>query len=155
MAITVASLAQGISTTTIQGTVYLANGSAGSGTLQISWPAFTTAANLSVAAGRINANIGADGFVSVNLTPNLGASPAGLFYTAVYHMKDGTTSTEYCFLPGTDPDLVMRGTQPSMSFSRISAADHFYIRMYDAANPPNYSEFSAALIFNLPLNSGQ
>jgi hypothetical protein len=33
--------------------------------------------------------------VSVNLTPNLGAMPAGLFYTAVYHMSDGTTSTEY------------------------------------------------------------
>jgi hypothetical protein len=39
--------------------------------------------------------VGTDGFVSVNLTPNLGASPAGLFYTAVYHMNDGTMSTEY------------------------------------------------------------
>lgn len=155
MAITVACLSQGISTTTVQGTVYLANGSPGSGTLQISWPAFTTAANQSVAAGRITANIGADGFTSVNLTPNLGASPAGLFYTAVYHMSDGTTSTEYCFLPGSDPDLVMRGSQPTMSFSRVSASDRYYIRAYDGANPPNYSEFSAALIFNLPLNSGQ
>ena len=155
MAITVASMGQGISTTTVQGTVYLANGSAGSGTLQISWPAFTTATNQSVAAGKIAANIGEDGFVSVNLTPNLGASPAGLFYTAVYHMKDGTTSTEYCFMPGSDPDLVMRGSQPTMSFSRVSASDRFYIRAYDNANPPNYSEFSAALIFNVPLNSGQ
>lgn len=58
-----------------------------------------------------------------------------------------------CFLPGTDPDLVMRGTQPTMTFTRVSASDRFYIRMYDGANPPDYSEFSAALIFNLPLAS--
>ncbi len=108
MAMAVAALAQTISTTTVQGTVYLANGSPGSGTLQLSWPAFTTASNQTVAAGKITTTIGADGFVSVNLAPNLGSSPAGLFYTAIYHMSDGTTSTEY-------------------------------------------SEFSAALIFNLPL----
>jgi hypothetical protein len=58
-----------------------------------------------------------------------------------------------CFVPGTDPDLVMRGSQPNMTFTRISASDRFYIRMYDGSNPPNYSEFSAALIFNLPLAS--
>jgi hypothetical protein len=104
--------AQTISTTTVQGTVYLANGTPGSGTLQLSWPAFVTSNSVAVAAGSLYVKVGSDGFVSVNLTPNLGASPAGLFYTAVYHMSDGTTSTEY-------------------------------------------SEFSAALFINLPLNSGQ
>jgi hypothetical protein len=44
-------------------------------------------------------NIGADGYVSVNLAPNLGATPAGLYYTAVYHLSDGTTSTEYWVVP--------------------------------------------------------
>jgi hypothetical protein len=58
-----------------------------------------------------------------------------------------------CFMSGADPDLVMRGTQPNMTFSRLSASDRFFIRMYDGTNPPNYSEFSAALIFNLPLAS--
>jgi hypothetical protein len=58
-----------------------------------------------------------------------------------------------CFLPGTDPDLVMRGSQSTMTFARVSASDRFYIRIYDGSNPPNYSEFSAALIFNLPLAS--
>jgi hypothetical protein len=82
-------------TTTVQGTVYLANGKPGSGTLQISWPAFTTASNQAITAGRTSVNIGADGYVSVNLAPNLGATPAGLYYTAVYHLSDGTTSTEY------------------------------------------------------------
>lgn len=87
--------AQSISTTTIQGTVYLANGTPGSGTLLLSWPAFTTADGKAVAAGRTTVKIGQDGSLSVNLAPNLGSSPAGLYYTAVYHMSDGTTSTEY------------------------------------------------------------
>lgn len=91
--------AQTISTTTVQGTVYLASGAPGSGTLQLSWPAFTTASGAAVAAGRSTATIGADGFVSVNLVPNLGSSPAGLFYTAVYNMSDGTASTEYWVVP--------------------------------------------------------
>ena len=56
-----------------------------------------------------------------------------------------------CFMPGTDPDVVMRGSQTNMTFARVSASDRFYIRTYDGSNPPNYSEFSAALIFNLPL----
>jgi hypothetical protein len=91
--------AQTISTTTVQGTVYLANGTPGSGTLQLSWPAFTTSNSLAVAAGSLYVTVGADGFVSVNLSPNLGAMPAGLFYTAVYHLSDGTTSTEFWVVP--------------------------------------------------------
>jgi hypothetical protein len=99
MAMAVVAFAQTVSTTTVQGTVYLANGSPGSGTLQLSWPAFTTASNQSIAAGKITTTIGTDGFVSVNLAPNLGSSPAGLYYTAIYHMSDGTTSTEYWVIP--------------------------------------------------------
>lgn len=60
---------------------------------------------------------------------------------------------DFAFMAGEDPDLVMRGSQPNMTFSRISASDRFYIRMYDGATPPNYSEFSAALFINLPLGS--
>jgi hypothetical protein len=58
-----------------------------------------------------------------------------------------------CFMPGEDTDLVLRGSQPTMSFTRVSMSDRYYIRMYDGATPPNYSEFSAALFFNLPLGS--
>src|SRR5215469_3558292 len=71
--------AQVFTTTTVQGTVYLANGHPGAGTLQISWPAFTTAGNQAVAAGRTNVTIGSDGYLSVNLAPNQGSSPAGLY----------------------------------------------------------------------------
>jgi hypothetical protein len=96
MAMAVVALTQTVSTTTVQGTVYTANGAPGSGVLQLSWPAFTTASGQTVAAGKNATNIGADGFVSVNLAPNLGSSPAGLYYTAIYHLSDGTTSTEFC-----------------------------------------------------------
>jgi hypothetical protein len=58
---------------------------------------------------------------------------------------------DFDFMAGTDPTLVMRATQAAMTFSRISANDRFYIRMYDGATPPNYSEFSTALFINLPL----
>ena len=34
-----------VATTTVQGTVYLADGSLANGTLLVSWPAFSTAAN--------------------------------------------------------------------------------------------------------------
>ena len=87
--------AQAVSTTTVQGTVYLANGQAGTGTLDVSWPAFTTANNQAITAGRTTVTIAPDGFKTVNLAPNLGSTPAGLYYTAVYHLSDGTTSTEY------------------------------------------------------------
>ncbi len=60
---------------------------------------------------------------------------------------------DFAFMPGEDPTLVMRGSQSSLTFSRNSASDRFYIRMYDGSTPPNYSEFSTALFFNLPLSS--
>ena len=91
--------AQAVSTTTVQGTVYLANGQAGAGTLDVSWPAFTTANNQAITAGRTTVTIASDGFMTVNLAPNLGATPAGLYYTAIYHMSDGTVSTEYWVVP--------------------------------------------------------
>jgi hypothetical protein len=60
---------------------------------------------------------------------------------------------DFAFMPGEDPTLVMRSTVPNLTFSRVSASDRFYIRMYDGSTPPNYSEFSTALFINLPLSS--
>ena len=99
MALAATAMAQAVTTTTVQGTVYLANGQPGAGTLVISWPAFTTAAGQAVAADSTTVNLGPDGFVSVNLAPNVGATPAGEYYTAVYYMSDGTTSTQYWVVP--------------------------------------------------------
>jgi hypothetical protein len=60
---------------------------------------------------------------------------------------------DFAFMPGEDPTLVLRGSQPNLTFSRVSASDRFYIRMYDGSLPPNYSEFSTALFINLPLST--
>jgi hypothetical protein len=95
--------AQAPATTTVEGTVYLANGSPGAGTLEVSWPAFTTAAGQAVVAGRTTVSISSSGVLSVALAPNVGASPAGLYYTAIYNMSDGATSTEYWVVPTTSP----------------------------------------------------
>lgn len=91
--------AQGVSTTTVQGTVYLANGQPGGGTLVLSWPAFTTSAGQAIAADQMTVTIPANGFVSVNLAPNQGAMPAGEYYTAVFYMSDGSSNTEYWVVP--------------------------------------------------------
>ena len=58
---------------------------------------------------------------------------------------------DFDFMAGEDPGLVVRAALPSISFSRETANDRFYIRMYDGSTPPNYSEFSTALLINLPL----
>jgi hypothetical protein len=102
MALAWTACAQSIGTTTVHGTVYLANGTPGSGSLQLSWPGFTTGDNHAVPAGRTTVTIGQDGIISMNLAPNLGSTPSGLYYTAVYHMSDGTTSTEYWVVPPGD-----------------------------------------------------
>jgi hypothetical protein len=60
---------------------------------------------------------------------------------------------DFAFMAGEDPGLVVRATAPNITFSRETACDRFYIRMYDDATPPNYSEFSTALFINLPLGS--
>ena len=82
-AILTPSIGAQIQTTTVQGTVYRADGTPAGGTLLLNWPAFTTPQNQAVAAGTMSAPIGADGYVSVNLTPNASALPTGTYYTAV------------------------------------------------------------------------
>ena len=58
---------------------------------------------------------------------------------------------DFAFMAGQDTTLVLRSPVANFTFARESANDRFYIRMYDGATPPNYSEFSAALFINLPL----
>ena len=88
-----------VSTTTVQGTVYLANGQPGSGMLHVSWPAFMTANGQAIVADNADVTIGEDGFLTVNLAPNQGAMPGGLYYTATFYMSDGSVSTQYWEVP--------------------------------------------------------
>src|ERR1700736_2810462 len=91
--------AQTLPTTTIDDTVYRADGTPAGGTLLISWPEFTTAALGAVAAGNTNVTLGAGGALSVNLVPNANATPGNRVYTVVYQLNDGTVKTEYWVVP--------------------------------------------------------
>jgi hypothetical protein len=90
-----------LATTTVRDTVYSANGMPASGTVLVSWNAFTTANGLSVAAGTTSTTIGAGGVLTMSLAPNAGSMPMGSYYTAVYHLSDGTLSREYWVVPVT------------------------------------------------------
>ena len=116
---------------------------------------------------KTSATVPADTWLPAPVAPTLLANLSGLTVTAL----NGSTVTlntgiappsgggfeirlrDFAFMPGEDPALVMRGSQQSLTFSRVSASDRFYIRMYDGSTPPNYSEFSTALFINLPLGA--
>lgn len=95
-----------VQTTTVQGVVYLASGAIAQGTILVSWPAFTAADGSTIAAGNTTVTIASDGSVNIALAPNAGSNPAGTYYTAVYHMSDGTVHTEYWVVPQTTPATI-------------------------------------------------
>lgn len=88
-----------VSTTHIEDTIYRADGSVATGTIIISWPAFTTSAGQAVPGGSTSAPIASGGSFTVQLAPNAGATPEGSFYTAVYHLDNGSVSREYWVVP--------------------------------------------------------
>jgi hypothetical protein len=90
-------------TTTVQDTVYTATGAPAAGTVVVSWGAFTTAGGVSIPAGSTSVTLGAGGALSVALAPNAGGTPMGSYYTAVFHLSDGTTSKQYWVVPVTVP----------------------------------------------------
>lgn len=90
-------------TTTVQDTVYSANGTPAQGAVVVTWGAFTTAGGEAVPAGSTTATIGSDGVLTLALAPNAGSTPMGSYYTAVFHLSDGTTSKEYWVVPVTVP----------------------------------------------------
>ena len=97
-----------LSTTTIDDTVYRADGTPAGGSVVISWGAFTTQAGAAVAAGTKTVTIGSDGTLEVALAPNSGGVPMGTYYTAVFHLNDGTTKKEFWSVPA-----VMAGSSPT------------------------------------------
>ena len=94
---------QALATTTVEDTVYSANGTPAAGSVVVTWGAFTTANGVAVPAGTTAATIGAGGVVTVSLAPNAGATPMGSYYTAVFHLNDGTTSKEFWVVPVAVP----------------------------------------------------
>ena len=116
---------------------------------------------------RTNTTVPTDAWLPAPISPTLLANLNGLTVTAI----SGNTVTintglappagggfevrlrDSVFMAGGDPTLVTRSSAQNITFSRTSFADRFYVRMYDGAVPPNYSEFSAAVFVNLPLSS--
>jgi hypothetical protein len=88
-----------IPTTQLTDTVYRADGTTATGTVLISWPAFTTSTGLSVPSGNTSVTIASGGLLTVSLAPNAGSNPMGSYYTAIYHLDDGTVSREYWVVP--------------------------------------------------------
>jgi hypothetical protein len=114
---------------------------------------------------RTNTTVPADAWLPVPIAPTFIANLTNLTVTSLsgstVAINAGVTPPvgggfeirrrDFVFMPGEDPDLAVRATLPNMTFSRETANDRFYIRMYDGSTPPNYSEFSTALFINLPL----
>jgi hypothetical protein len=94
----------GVATTRISDTVYRADGTPASGTVLISWPAFTTADAKPVAAGTKSVELGAGGELAVDLVPNAGATPAGALYTVVFQID--VVRTEYWLVGTTSPTTI-------------------------------------------------
>ncbi len=137
-----------VTTTTVQGTVYRADGRPATGSLLVSWPAFSTANNLAVAAGTITAAIGVDGFVTLSLAPNLGASPAGSYYTVVYHLSDGSVSKEYWTVPATSTaSIASVRAQLQPATVAVQSVSKSYVDALVASITPTVGNF-------LPLSGG-
>ena len=116
---------------------------------------------------KTSATVPADAWLPAQVAPTVLANLTGLTVTTLTGSTVGISvgvsphtgggfeirRRDFAFMPGEDPGLVARATRPSMTFSRETANDRFYIRMYDGATPANYSEFSTALFINLPLGS--
>jgi hypothetical protein len=98
----------GLAGTTVADTIYMADGSAAQGNLIITWPAFVTGSGSAVAGGRLSVTLGAKGALSVDLVPNEGATPAGVYYTVVYQLGPGTAKTEYWVVPTSSPASLAR-----------------------------------------------
>jgi hypothetical protein len=88
-------MAAGPATTLVKDTVYRVDGGLAAGSVTITWPGFSTSGGQTVAAGTLTVNLGANGSFSAALVPTSGATPAGIYYKAVFHLNDGTTRVEY------------------------------------------------------------
>ncbi len=112
--------------TTISDTIYRADGSAASGMVLISWPSFQTAEGDAVAAGNLSVTIGPAGAFNAELVPNVGASPTGTFYVAVFQLDDGTVRTEYWAVPTTTPTTIAGVlTTPGTGLGNLAATQQY------------------------------
>jgi hypothetical protein len=58
---------------------------------------------------------------------------------------------DWDFGPGVDQNLVLRSSVRGFSIPRSAQVERYYVRMYDASDPPLYSRLSSAVFTNLPV----
>src|SRR5258708_156134 len=150
--------------TTISDTVYRADGNTASGTLLISWPAFTTAGGATVAAGNKSAIVGANGSVTVQLAPNAGATPPGTAYTVTYQLNDGTVKSESWSVGTTSPETIaavrtLLGTstpQAQMATQQyVNAALANVVHLSGSETITGAKQFTVSPVLPNPSQSGQ
>jgi hypothetical protein len=160
---------QGITTTTVADTVYLADGTPAAGTLIITWPAFVTAGGTAVAGGSTTVTLGTNGALSVALVSNANATPAGMYYTVVYQLGPGTVKTEYWVVPTTSPATIAQViTTPgsgqaaapvSLQYVNTQLAtkanDDAVVHLADAETITGIKSFSVQPIVPTPVSAGE
>ena len=150
-------------TTTVTDTVYLADGTVAQGTMQISWPAFLTSTGSAVAAGTTNVTLASNGTFSVALVPNVGATPAGVYYTVVYQLGPGQVKTEYWMVPTTSPaNLAAVRTTPGsgvagqpVSLQYVNSALATVVHLAGTETITGAKTFSTSPVVPAPTSSGQ
>ena len=94
-----------LATTRVSDTVFRGDGTPASGTVLISWPAFTTSDAKPVAAGTKSVTLGSGGSLAVDLVPNSGATPGGSYYQVVFQL-DSVVRTEYWLVSSSSPTTI-------------------------------------------------
>ncbi len=154
--------------TTVQDTVYQADGNPAQGTLIITWPAFVTASGTAVAAGETGVTLGTGGALNVALAANAGASPAGIYYSVVYQLGPGEVRTEYWLVPTSSPATLAQvrttpgsGTAaPAASIQYVNTAlvgkanDNAVVHLSGAETVTGAKTFSAPPSVPTPVGTG-
>jgi trimeric autotransporter adhesin len=84
--------------TTVQDTITYADGTTASGSIVLTWPPFQFS-GVTITGGQSEYEIGLDGAISISLYPTVGALPSGVYYTASYHLDQGSVYEEYWVVP--------------------------------------------------------
>jgi len=139
-----------VPTTLIEDTIYHADGTYASGTLLITWPAFATSTGQAIPAGNLTAQIGLNGAVSLSLTPNIGATPAGTYYSVIYHLDDGTVSKEYWVVPNATQTTItaMRSEVMPASIAVQMASQTYINNLLTGYLPISGGSLQGALLLN-------
>lgn len=144
--------------TQISDIVYRADGTPAQGTITLQWPGFTTSAGQAVVAGELSVNLGPGGTFSASVAPNAGSSPA-TYYKVVYHLNDGTTSTEYWAIPVAQSTTIsavrskLVPTNVAAQFLTRDVADASYVHASGAQTVTGALTFASAPTVPSPQNA--